>query len=138
VDAAVNTLDLFATCAAIGGVTGGNVPTAHDSKSLIPYLDSATASPQRPFVFTESQNPKTGSVDVAVARSITAAPIPAKLVKLIVKGYDKDKLPNGTSRQMYNLTDDPWEKRDLYVYGGWSIYESTLKLQLSKVSAGFR
>ena len=112
---------MFATCAAIGGATADEIKHAHDSVSLIEYLDSATATAQRPFVFAESKDEHTGKIDIAVTcRILTNPVIKDNLVKLILKDYDKDKRPDGATREMYNLTNNPWEDKwkDLYLTGG--------------------
>ncbi len=50
--ALVQTLDIFATCA---GIARGDTGTLVDSVSLIPYLQSASATPQRETVFAETR-----------------------------------------------------------------------------------
>ena len=133
VEAPINALDLYATCAQIGNAS---VTTAHDSVSLIPFLASPAAVPQRQFVFAENKN-TAGVWDLAVAAHTSVPGMGNKVIKLIVQGYVR-ATNDGPTKKMYNLTDDPWETRDLYVVGGASLYESQLKSRIIQAFAGFR
>ena len=111
--ALVQTMDIFATAAEIGRRDATS--TGVDSVSMVPYLSSASPSPQRDFIFTETRPKdwvptdtwKCGEPgwDVAI-RNAT--------FKLIVKNYGSTSTVDGEeeSSELYNLGADPWEQSE--------------------------
>ena len=107
--APVQTMDVFATVAEIGLA---DATCGADSVSLVPYLRSATPSPQRTAIMAETLDAASGQWDLAVR---------GPNYKLIVRDYD------GTpSYELYDLVNDRWEATDLLV-GGTSLVEAIVR-----------
>jgi len=107
--APVQTMDVFATVAEIGLA---DATCGADSVSLVPYLRSATASPQRSAIMAETLDATTGQWDLAVR---------GPSYKLVVRDYD------GTpSYELYDLVNDRWEATDLLA-GGTSFLEAVIR-----------
>jgi arylsulfatase A-like enzyme len=98
----VETLDLFATAAEIGR---GDASSGSDSVSIVPYLTSASAFPQRDTISTGTRvNGWTwGDTgwDVAVR---------GNCYKIIIRDYLSS---SGETYELYDLSTDRWETTDL-------------------------
>jgi arylsulfatase A-like enzyme len=92
--AVVQTTDLFASMAKIGR---GDASCGVDSVSLLPYLSSSAAAPQRDVIFAETYSG--GQWDVAVR---------GESYKLIIRNYCVSP-----TYELYHLTSDPWETTEL-------------------------
>jgi arylsulfatase A-like enzyme len=98
----VQTMDLFATIAAIGS---GDGTSGDDSVSLIPYLNSASASAQRTSVLAEARSgwSACGNTGWNIAvRNDTH--------KLHVTNYGS----SSESYELYDLTNDRWETTNIW------------------------
>jgi arylsulfatase A-like enzyme len=95
----VHTQDLFNTIVEIAGQTPLSGPEI-DSVSLVPYLLSATAAPQRTTVYTEVIRPDGYPCDQAIRDDRF------KLIR-------KYTAPAVFSEELYNLDVDPTESNDL-------------------------
>lgn len=111
-DAPVQTMDLFATIAAIGGA---DATCGTDSVSLVPYLQSATAANQRSAIMAETMS-NAGQWDLAVR---------GPLFKLIVRDYDGAS----PAYELYLMTADRWESNELLA-DGTSAVEAIVKTTL--------
>lgn len=99
----VQTMDLFATIARIGG---GDASTGLDSVSMVPYLNSAWAAPQRSMVFAETRT--TGWTEGANGWNV-AMRDEVHNHKLIIKNYGSCT----PTYELYDLANDRWETDDL-------------------------
>jgi len=98
----VETLDLFATVAEIGR---GDATSGLDSVSMVPYLKSASASPQRKTISTGTRRAAWDAFgdpgwDVAER---------GNCYKIIIRDY----LTGSETYELYDLRTDRWETNDL-------------------------
>ncbi len=112
----VQTMDIFATAAEIGRADGS---CGVDSVSMVPYLSSASAAPQRQVSFAETY--ANGQWNVAV-RDQTH--------KLIVNDY----CGSTPTYELYDLSADRWEKT-LIPEDGTSAIATALLAQLATLVA---
>jgi len=108
--ALVQTMDLFATIAEIGRAEDSSAGL--DSISMVPYLSSASASPQRDVIFGEMGGSSSGAWDVAVRNED---------YKLMVSDFQS----TSETFMLYDLTTDRWgETNDFLSPGGSAYYEA--------------
>jgi len=113
----VQTMDLFATIAAIGY---GDATCGADSISMLPYLQGTNVAAQRGAILAEAldttkwhDKPGDAGWDVAIRNGS---------YKFVVRNYGSTKTGPGnqTSYELFDLANDRWETTD--IHGTVSVY----------------
>jgi uncharacterized repeat protein (TIGR01451 family) len=106
----VQTMDLFATFAAIGR---GDATCGADSVSMLPYLWSASVGAQRDVTIAETLDTNKWSTVGDAGWDVT---VRNNWFKLVVRNYGSTRTTpgNATSYELYNLVNDRWETADVY------------------------
>jgi len=107
--ALIDTIDIFATLADIGGVSA----SAEDSLSILPYLQdpSAVTQSRRPFIYAELFSPNGSGPYTSNERAVRDAQY-----KLIWR--------DGADQEFYDLLADPWEQLNLLPASGLSAEQA--------------
>ena len=111
----VNTVDLFATMAAIMHIT----PSTTDSVSLVDYLDSTSTAALRSYSVSETFSYSSAPAIAALPSGFTSADVATltkSSVKSTVRGTQYKLVYSGSASTyaLYDLSTDPFEQSDLW------------------------